>query len=159
MSNSASHSNNNHILWTAIVTATVSAAAATYATTKTISKSKKEESNSSSSTTTEKYPKLKPKTPVPSDIQISQDIVKEVGLLPTEDLAKDAGILNDELYPWGISKAKVSLKVKDRLRDEPNGNYVVVTGINPTPLGEGKSSKYCLFAYFQRFSLACVFLT
>jgi len=53
-----------------------------------------------------------------------------------------AGILDDEIYPWGIAKAKVSLAVKDRLKDSPDGNYVVVTGINPTPLGEGKSSKY-----------------
>lgn len=53
-----------------------------------------------------------------------------------------AGIQDDELYPWGISKAKVSLGIKDRLKDSPDGNYVVVTGINPTPLGEGKSSEY-----------------
>lgn len=35
---------------------------------------------------------------------------------------------------------QVSLGVCDRLADSPNGNYVVVTGINPTPLGEGKST-------------------
>ena len=52
-----------------------------------------------------------------------------------------AGLEDDEVYPWGISKAKVSLVVRDRLKDSPNGNYVVVTGINPTPLGEGKSSE------------------
>lgn len=86
------------------------------------------------------HPTLKPKTPVPSDIEVSQDIVNEVGLISTTDLAKEAGILEDEVYPWGISKAKVSLKVRDRLKDSPNGNYVVVTGINPTPLGEGKST-------------------
>jgi hypothetical protein len=52
-----------------------------------------------------------------------------------------AGIQDDEFFSWGIAKAKVSLNVCDRLKDSENGNYVVVTGINPTPLGEGKSSK------------------
>jgi len=85
-------------------------------------------------------PKLKPKCPVPSDIQISQDIVQEVGLLPIETVAKEAGLMPDEVIPWGIAKAKVSLNVRDRLKDHPNGNYVVMTGINPTPLGEGKST-------------------
>lgn len=86
------------------------------------------------------HPTLKPKTPVPSDIQVSQDIVKDVGLLSIDALAKENGIQDDEVYPWGIAKAKVSLAVCERLKDSPNGNYVVVTGINPTPLGEGKST-------------------
>jgi formate--tetrahydrofolate ligase len=86
------------------------------------------------------HPTLKPKTPVPSDIEVSQDIVKDVGLLAIDELAKEAGIQKDEVYPWGISKAKISLGVCDRLKDSPQGNYVVVTGINPTPLGEGKST-------------------
>lgn len=86
------------------------------------------------------YPLLQPKAKVPSDIQISMDIVKEVGLLPIVEVAKQAGIQDNEVIPWGIAKAKVSLKVKDRLKDAPNGNYVVCTGINPTPLGEGKST-------------------
>ena len=42
--------------------------------------------------------------------------------------------------PWGIAKAKISLKSKNLRKDQPNGNYVFVTGINPTPLGEGKST-------------------
>lgn len=86
------------------------------------------------------HPVLKPKTPVPSDIEVSKDIVKEVGLADISQLAKEAGILDNEIYPWGIAKAKVSLGVKDRLQESPDGNYVVVTGINPTPLGEGKST-------------------
>jgi formyltetrahydrofolate synthetase len=44
------------------------------------------------------------------------------------------------VIPWGIAKAKVSLLARDRRQEIPNGNYVVVTGINPTPLGEGKST-------------------
>lgn len=46
----------------------------------------------------------------------------------------------DEVILWGIAKAKVALKAKERRKDQPDGNYVVVTGINPTPLGEGKST-------------------
>ena len=41
---------------------------------------------------------------------------------------------------YGNTKAKVSLSVVERLKDVASGNYVVVTGINPTPLGEGKST-------------------
>lgn len=48
--------------------------------------------------------------------------------------------LSSEVIPYGVSKAKISLSVRDRLKDAPNGNYVVVTGITPTPLGEGKST-------------------
>lgn len=44
------------------------------------------------------------------------------------------------MIPYGASKAKISLAVRDRLSDAVNGNYVVVTGITPTPLGEGKST-------------------
>ena len=88
------------------------------------------------------HPTLQPKTPVPSDIQISQDLVREVGLLPIEQVASEAGILlPDELIPWGISKAKVQLTpTLRRLSDKPDGYYIVCTGINPTPLGEGKST-------------------
>lgn len=51
-----------------------------------------------------------------------------------------AGILPSELDLYGSFKAKVHLSVGARLAAEPDGNYVVVTGINPTPLGEGKST-------------------
>jgi len=87
------------------------------------------------------HPKLQPKTPVPSDIDISQDIVREVGLLPIETVASEAGLLPTEVIPWGIAKAKVQLNsTLQRLSDVPDGNYIVCTGINPTPLGEGKST-------------------
>jgi len=86
-------------------------------------------------------PKLQPKTPVPSDIEVSQQIVNEVGLLPIEDVAREAGLLPEEVIPWGIAKAKIQLKpTLDRLAESPNGNYIVCTGITPTPLGEGKST-------------------
>lgn len=87
------------------------------------------------------HPKLQPKFPVPSDIEVSQDIVREVGLLPIQDVAKEAGLLDEEVIPWGIAKAKIQLKpTLSRLSSSPDGNYIVCTGINPTPLGEGKST-------------------
>ncbi|KAL7564476.1 hypothetical protein ACA910_001570 [Epithemia clementina (nom. ined.)] len=94
------------------------------------------------------YPKLEPKSPVPSDIEISQDIVKNVGLLPLKDLAEQLGLSDDEVIPWGIAKAKIPLSAIERRRGgsaatttpSTSAHYVVVTGINPTPLGEGKST-------------------
>jgi formate--tetrahydrofolate ligase len=50
------------------------------------------------------------------------------------------GLTEDEIIPWGIAKAKIRLSARDSRKDMPDGNYVVVTGINPTPLGEGKST-------------------
>ena len=75
-------------------------------------------------------------TPTPSDIDIAQSVAP----LPISVIAKDAGILDEELELYGQNKAKVDLSVLKRLQDAPQGNYVVVTGINPTPLGEGKST-------------------
>ena len=50
------------------------------------------------------------------------------------------GLQDNEVIPWGIAKAKIPLSVRTDRLDRPDGNYVVVTGINPTPLGEGKST-------------------
>src|SRR6476646_6156586 len=75
-------------------------------------------------------------TPVPSDIEIAQAATP----LPITQIAAEAGILPDELETYGKSKAKVHLSIRDRLKDTPNGKYVVVTAITPTPLGEGKTT-------------------
>jgi Formate--tetrahydrofolate ligase len=75
--------------------------------------------------------KLKVESPVPSDIVIAQS----VSPLPISEVAATCGILPEELIAYGPYKAKVSLSVLERLRDRPDGKYVVVTGINPTPLG------------------------
>jgi methylenetetrahydrofolate dehydrogenase (NADP+) / methenyltetrahydrofolate cyclohydrolase / formyltetrahydrofolate synthetase len=74
--------------------------------------------------------------PVPSDIEIAQAATP----IPIDRIAADAGILPEELELYGKSKAKVQLSVRDRLKDVPNGKYVVVTAITPTPLGEGKTT-------------------
>lgn len=80
--------------------------------------------------------RLKLKVPVPSDLDIAQSIVP----LPIAEIAKAAGVLASELSPYGTTRAKVPLSILDRLQDKPSGKYVVVTGMSPTPLGEGKST-------------------
>jgi formyltetrahydrofolate synthetase len=66
-----------------------------------------------------------------------------------------AGLNDDEVIPWGFAKAKIALSVRDRLKEEKNGNYVVVTGINPTPLGEGKSTTTIGLAQALGAALGC----
>lgn len=80
--------------------------------------------------------KLTPTKPVPSDIEIAQ----AVPIQPITDIATAIGILPGELDLYGNSKAKVSLAVRGRLADSPDGNLVIVAGVNPTSLGEGKST-------------------
>src|ERR1700759_4428342 len=74
--------------------------------------------------------------PVPSDLEIAQ-AAKPV---PIDRIAAESGILPDELELYGKNKAKVHLSIRDRLKDVPNGKYIVVTAITPTPLGEGKTT-------------------
>lgn len=73
---------------------------------------------------------------VPSDIEIAQAHAP----LPITQIASEAGILPDELEMYGKTKAKVHLSIRDRLKNVPNGKYVVITAITPTPLGEGKTT-------------------
>jgi len=77
-----------------------------------------------------------PARPVPSDIDIAQAAVPR----PIAELAEEIGILPEELIPYGRTKAKVELSLRDRLHARPTGKYVVVTAITPTPLGEGKTT-------------------
>jgi formyltetrahydrofolate synthetase len=55
------------------------------------------------------------------------------------DLAAQLGLLDEELIPYGRSKGKIALAALSRLQHRPLGRYVLVTAINPTPLGEGKT--------------------
>ncbi len=57
-----------------------------------------------------------------------------------EKLAEELGILNEELLPYGRDKAKVRIEALQRLRDRPDGKLVLVTGMNPTAAGEGKTT-------------------
>jgi formyltetrahydrofolate synthetase len=63
-----------------------------------------------------------------------------VSFVVTYYLLSRVGLTEDEVILWGTAKAKVTLAARDSRQSSPNGNYVVVTGINPTPLGEGKST-------------------
>src|SRR5579871_5658146 len=75
-------------------------------------------------------------TRVPSDIEIAQSVTP----IPIDRIAAAAGIQPDELELYGKTKAKVHLSIRERLKDVPNGHYIVVTAITPTPLGEGKTT-------------------
>lgn len=79
---------------------------------------------------------LKRRHPVPSDIEIAQ----EAQLKPIEQIAEELGLLPSEIEFYGETKAKVKLEVLDRLKDVPDGKYIDVTAITPTPLGEGKTT-------------------
>jgi formyltetrahydrofolate synthetase len=80
--------------------------------------------------------KLKPLSPVPSDI----DIAQAVNLKPITQLMDEIGLLPEDVELYGKYKAKVKLETLKRLKDVPNGKYIDVTAITPTPLGEGKST-------------------
>ncbi len=80
--------------------------------------------------------RLKRRRPVPPDIEIAQ----EARLKPIVQVAAEIGIREDELELYGPYKAKVKLEILERLQDRPNGKYVDVTAITPTPLGEGKTT-------------------
>jgi formyltetrahydrofolate synthetase len=71
------------------------------------------------------------------------------------------GIQPNELDYYGSHKAKIKLSIRERLAHAPNGKYVLVTGINPTPLGEGKSTTtvglvQALGAHMNRKAIACM---
>ena len=80
--------------------------------------------------------KLKLVKPVPSDIEIAQ----AGKLKPILQIASELGIRENELELYGPYKAKVKLEILNRLAKRPNGKYIDVTAITPTPLGEGKTT-------------------
>uniref|UniRef100_A0AAR2JED9 C-1-tetrahydrofolate synthase, cytoplasmic n=1 Tax=Pygocentrus nattereri TaxID=42514 RepID=A0AAR2JED9_PYGNA len=91
------------------------------------------------------------------DIVISRSCVPK----PIDCLASEIGLLSYEVELYGKTKAKVQLETIDRLRAQADGKYVVVTGITPTPLGEGKSTTtiglvQALGAHLNRNVFACV---
>ncbi len=71
-----------------------------------------------------------------SDIQIAQ----QAKLLPIKDVAAQIGISEDELEFYGKYKAKLSDELSARLQSKPDGKLILVTAINPTPAGEGKTT-------------------
>lgn len=110
----------------------------------------------------DKLPQIAPlplhlESPVPSDIHISRSQQPK----PVQEVAEELGIHGHELELFGHYKAKISLSILNRLKDRENGKYVLVAGITPTPLGEGKSTTtlglvQALTAHLNRPSIANV---
>ena len=71
-----------------------------------------------------------------TDIQIAQ----EAELFPIKDVAAQLGIEEDELELYGKYKAKLSNELMEKVKDNQNGKLILVTAINPTPAGEGKTT-------------------
>ena len=71
-----------------------------------------------------------------TDIQIAQ----EAKLQPIKEVAASIGIMEDDLELYGKYKAKLSDELMDRTKNNPNGKLILVTAINPTPAGEGKTT-------------------
>lgn len=71
-----------------------------------------------------------------TDIEIAQSAkMKDIN-----EIAASLGITADEIDPYGHYKAKISDSVLERLKDKPDGKLVLVTAVNPTPAGEGKTT-------------------
>ncbi len=65
----------------------------------------------------------------------------EQNMKPIKEIAEDMGLSEDEFLPYGHHMGKIEFqKVMERHKNSPNGKYVIVTAITPTPLGEGKST-------------------
>lgn len=97
------------------------------------------------------------KVPVPENIEISQSVIPK----PISQLIKEIGLSEDEVDYYGRNKAKIHLSILDKLKNAPLGKYVVVTGITPTPLGEGKSTTVvglvqALGAHLNKKTFACL---
>jgi len=68
------------------------------------------------------------------------EIARAAQMKPITEIAAELGILEDEIETYGRYKAKIRLDTLRRLAERPQGKYVVVTAITPTPLGEGKTT-------------------
>ncbi len=86
--------------------------------------------------TREKIKEERKKFLMKTDIQIAQ----EAKMLPIKEVAKQLKIEEDELELYGKYKAKLSEELEEKIKDNPNGKLILVTAINPTPAGEGKTT-------------------
>ena len=71
-----------------------------------------------------------------SDVEIAQS----AKMKPISEIAKKVGLQEDDLELYGKYKAKISLSAINRLENNPDGKLILVTAINPTPAGEGKTT-------------------
>ena len=103
------------------------------------------------------YNPLKRVEPVPEDIKIAKSQrPKDISII-----ANEIRLLDSEYELYGKKKAKICLSVLERIENRQNGSYVVVTGINPTPLGEGKSTTtvglcQALGAHLNKNTIGCL---
>ncbi|KAF0760560.1 C-1-tetrahydrofolate synthase, cytoplasmic [Aphis craccivora] len=100
---------------------------------------------------------LKLQRPVPSDIEIARSQEPKNIMI----LAKEIGLQESEVILYGNKKAKICLSALDRLKNIKNGKYIVITGITPTSLGEGKSTTtvglvQALAAHSKKNTIACL---
>uniref|UniRef100_A0A671NGA6 Tetrahydrofolate dehydrogenase/cyclohydrolase catalytic domain-containing protein n=1 Tax=Sinocyclocheilus anshuiensis TaxID=1608454 RepID=A0A671NGA6_9TELE len=72
------------------------------------------------------------------DVDGDADISCSCQSKPIGQLAREVGLFSEEVEPYGTSRAKIRLDALKRMEKQPDGKYVVVTGITSTPLGEGK---------------------
>jgi methylenetetrahydrofolate dehydrogenase (NADP+)/methenyltetrahydrofolate cyclohydrolase/formyltetrahydrofolate synthetase/formate--tetrahydrofolate ligase len=79
---------------------------------------------------------VKTKSPVPSDIEIAQ----AAEIRPILEIAEKIGLTEDDMDLYGKYKSKVYLETFQKFADRPQGKYIDVTAITPTPLGEGKTT-------------------
>lgn len=73
---------------------------------------------------------------IPTDIEIAQS----ASMKPIQEIAEDIGLSEEYLDLYGKYKAKISLDVLEDFKDKPDGHLILVTAINPTPAGEGKTT-------------------
>jgi formate--tetrahydrofolate ligase len=75
-----------------------------------------------------------------ADVKSDIEIAREANLKPIQEVAAKIGIDGADLIPYGHTKAKVSADFINSVQDRKDGNLVLVTAINPTPAGEGKTT-------------------
>ena len=71
-----------------------------------------------------------------TDIEIAQ----KAEMKPIGEIARQLDVTEDELELYGKNKAKITSECAERLKDKPDGKLILVTAINPTPAGEGKTT-------------------
>ena len=71
-----------------------------------------------------------------TDVEIAQS----AKMKPISEIAKKVGLEDDDLELYGKYKAKIALEAINRLENNPDGKLILVTAINPTPAGEGKTT-------------------
>src|SRR6476646_7387280 len=74
--------------------------------------------------------------PMASDIEIA----RQAKMKPIGEIAARLGIPDDALEPYGRTKAKIDMAWINQQKDRPDGKLILVTAINPTPAGEGKTT-------------------